>query len=200
MMKKVAFLCSANFRVVVLTGISEVEVILNVAGDVVLLFVLYPMCVRLLIIPDENSKQHNHSNLPDKADSWQTDPNVRVLTPAEEIAHALATVPHVVDCLLMLLWSLLSQRLLLQCHVQEPLCKRDYIYINLWPFGRVCLDAPLRNRGWTPLHCTPVNHSLLALLCLLLKSGWYASGVTAEIKSWLCGRKLARKEKQHKFS
>lgn len=96
------------FSIVLLTGISEVEVILNVTSDVVILFMLYPMCVWLLIIPDENSKQHNHSNLPDKADSRQTDPNIGVLSAAEQIAHAVATVPHGADSLLMLRWSLLA--------------------------------------------------------------------------------------------
>lgn len=92
------------------------------------------------------------------------------------------------DGLLMLPWSLLSQRLLLQCDVQESVCKRDYIYINLRTFLRVCSDAPLRNRGWTPVHSQQESHSLLAHLCLLLKPGWHVSGVTSEIKSWLCER------------
>lgn len=81
----------------VLTGISEVEVIFNITSDVVVLFVLYPMCVCLLIIPDENSKQHNHSYLPDKADGRKTNTHIGVLGPAKEIPHNVTKVPHVDD-------------------------------------------------------------------------------------------------------
>lgn len=79
---------------IVLTGISVVEVIFDIAGDVLMQFGLCPMCVWLIIIPDENSKQHNHGNLPDEADSRQTNTNIGVLLPAEKIAHALTTIPH----------------------------------------------------------------------------------------------------------
>lgn len=37
-----------------------------------------PMGVRLLIITNENTKQDDHSNLPDKADYWETDSNIGV--------------------------------------------------------------------------------------------------------------------------
>lgn len=93
---------------VILTGISEVEVIFDVTGEVFMSFVLHPMGIRLLIIPNENSKQNNHSDLPDEADGRQTDADIGVLLPAEIAAHALCTVPHGVDRLLMMLCSLFS--------------------------------------------------------------------------------------------
>lgn len=103
--------CKENFPkshlLFILTGISEVEVILNITSDVVFPFILYPMCIWLFIIPDENSKQHNHSNLPDKADCRETDPNIGVLLAAEKIAHAVTTVPHGADSFCWC-WSLLS--------------------------------------------------------------------------------------------
>lgn len=70
-----------------LTRISEVEIVLDVAGDVVSPFVLDPVCVRLLVIPDENSKQNNHRNLPDEADCREADPDVGTPLPAEKIPH-----------------------------------------------------------------------------------------------------------------
>lgn len=78
-----------------LTGISEVEVIFNVARNVVFPSELWPVCVRLLIIPDENSKQDDHSNLPDEADCRQTNTHIGVLWPAEKILYTLTAVPHV---------------------------------------------------------------------------------------------------------
>lgn len=90
-------------QTLVLTGISEVEIIVNVAGDVVFLFVLSPMCICLWIIPNKNSKQHNHSNLPDKADSRQANTQIGVLLLAEK------AVPHSDDSLLKMFQSLLSQ-------------------------------------------------------------------------------------------
>lgn len=63
----------------ILTGISEVEVIFDVTRDVVGLFVLYPVCICLLVISDENSKQDDHSYLPDEAHGGQADPHISVL-------------------------------------------------------------------------------------------------------------------------
>lgn len=122
---------------------------------------LYPMCVWLLIIPDENSKQHNHSNLPDKADSRQTDPNIGVLSAAEQIAHAVTTVPHGADSLLVLRWSLLA---LLWC----PAVSQE---IYMWLLRGVCSKSPLTNRGRTHLVCWQVNHSFPSHLYLLLQPG-----------------------------
>lgn len=67
-----------------------------------------------MIIPDENSKQYNHSNLPHEADSRQTDAHIGVLLLAEKIAHPVTTAPHDADSLLMLPQSLLSRALALQ--------------------------------------------------------------------------------------
>lgn len=89
---KVKNLPSALTSGVTLTGVSEVEVILNVAGYVVSPFVFDPVCVWLFIIPDENSKQDDHRNLPDEADRREADPNVGVPLPTEKIPHDAASV------------------------------------------------------------------------------------------------------------
>lgn len=78
----------------VLTGISEVEVVLDVAGDVVGPSVLWPAAAGLLVVADENPEQNDHGNLPHEADSRQADPNVGVLPAAEKVARSLAAVPH----------------------------------------------------------------------------------------------------------
>lgn len=83
---------------VTLTRISEVEIVLDVAGDVVSPFVLNPVCVRLFIIPDENAKQNNHRNLPDEADCREADPDVGRPLPAEEIPHDARCVCVCVCC------------------------------------------------------------------------------------------------------
>ena len=64
---------------VALTWVSEVEVILNVAGDVVFPPELLPVSVRLLVVSDEDPEQDNHGDLPHKADSGQGDPHVGAL-------------------------------------------------------------------------------------------------------------------------
>lgn len=135
----------------VLTGISEVEVIFNITSDVVVLFVLYPMCVCLLIIPDENSKQHNHSYLPDKADGRKTNTHIGVLGPAKEIPHNVTKVPHVDDSaddaqLGSLSLSLLSPALC--CHCQQHLTR------YLWRSGEVCPTWKLTHRGWEHVHAS----------------------------------------------
>ena len=134
-----------------------------------------PMCIRLLIIADENSKQDNHSNLPHKADSWQTNTHIGVLLPAEKISHALTTVPHGDDSLLMILRSLLSQ-----------LCSAvTCSSISAGIYGPLEGCAPLlhsHTRGWTHLTCYQVNHSLPAVPC----HGWQhippRTDITAVIK------------------
>lgn len=140
----------------VLTGISEVEVVFNIAGEVVTPPELWPMCVWLLIVSDENSKQDNHSNLPDKADSWQTNTHIGVLLPAEKITKTLTTVPHDDESLLMMLGSLLSQDVFC-CDLQQH--PSGYI----WAFQGVCPISPLTHRGWMHLTCYQVNHSLSAI-------------------------------------
>lgn len=47
-------------------------------GNIVSSLVFDPMGVRLLIITNEHTKQDDHSNLPDKADCWETDSNIGV--------------------------------------------------------------------------------------------------------------------------
>lgn len=79
-----------------LTGISVVEVVLNVTADVVVFLHLGPVTVRLLVVANENPKKYNHGDLPHKADGRQTDTHVGVLVPAEEIPKVLTAVPH--DC------------------------------------------------------------------------------------------------------
>ena len=125
--------CIYNHRgsIAELTWISEIEVIFNVTGDVVVLFVLCPVGVGLLIIADENSKKHNHSNLPDKADCRQTETHIGILCPAKEIPHAVNTVPHVDDSL-----------------VTAGLCSSSSALTRyLWRCGEVCPTLQLIPRG-----------------------------------------------------
>lgn len=92
-----------------LTRISVVEIILDIAGDVVSLFVLNPVCVRLFVIPDEHSKENNHRNLPHEADGREADPNVGVPLPAEEIPHGawwLLAVGSLLNQVLAPVWHL----------------------------------------------------------------------------------------------
>lgn len=100
-----------TLRDATLTGVSEVEIVLDVAADVVSPFVLNPVCVRLFVIADENSKQDDHGNLPDEADRREADPHVGAALPAEKVPHAAWRV----------LGSLLSQVLALLWHPDEDL-------------------------------------------------------------------------------
>lgn len=61
-----------------LTWISEIEVVLSVAGYVFFFPVLYPVRVGLFVIADEDAKQDDHRNLPHEAHSWETDTDVGV--------------------------------------------------------------------------------------------------------------------------
>lgn len=152
----------------VLTGISEVEVILDVAGDVVAPFVLYPAsCVWLLVIADENSKKNNHSDLPDKADGRQANPNVGVLPPAEKTAHALTTVPHGADSplLMMLLFYLLGW----SSTVARSGFSADAAFIRspaYEPVEGLCPDSPLTGSGWTYVRCMSCKPLLLPRLSM----------------------------------
>lgn len=77
-----------------LTGVSEVEVILYVAGDVFMGLGLYPVCVRLLVVADEDSEEDDHGDLPDEADYRQCKTDVGVLWPTETVFASLAAIPH----------------------------------------------------------------------------------------------------------
>lgn len=77
----------------VLTGISVVEVIFDVAGDVLSLLVHCPMCICFGVVPNENSKEHNHSKLEEEADDRQAGAHIGALILAEE------AVPHGGDSL-----------------------------------------------------------------------------------------------------
>lgn len=72
-----------------LTWVSEVEVILNVAGYVFLFSVLYPVCVRLFVVADEDPKQDDHGYLPHEAHSWEADADVGVFRSVAEVPEAL---------------------------------------------------------------------------------------------------------------
>lgn len=77
-----------------LTGVSEVEVILYVAGDVFMGLGLYPVCVRLLVVADEDSEEDDHGNLPEETDNRQCKTDVGVLWPTETVFASLAAIPH----------------------------------------------------------------------------------------------------------
>lgn len=84
---------SFSCRLLFLTWISEVELVLEVR-EVLFLFQLYPVSICLLVVADEDPKQHNHSNLPDEADGRQADADVGVLLRPKEVGCALTAVPH----------------------------------------------------------------------------------------------------------
>lgn len=131
-----------------LTRISVVEIILNIAGDVVTLFVLNPVCVRLFVVADENSKQNNHRNLPDEADCRQADPNVGGSLAAEKIPHGARSV----------LWARCSARSSLWCGTLTRIRK----YRRSGGGGGVCSDSPLTRWGRTRT-CPHTNHTFPAL-------------------------------------
>lgn len=131
-----------------LTRISEVEIILDIAGDVVFPSELNPVCVRLFVIPDENSKQDNHRNLPNKADCREADPNIGTPLPAEKI-------PHDACCVLS---ALSSARSSLWCGTLTCICK----YSRWGEGGGVCSDCPLTRWGRTRI-CLQTNHTFSAL-------------------------------------
>lgn len=72
-----------------LTWISEIEVVLNVTGDVVFFPVLYPVSIRLFIIADEDPKQDDHCYLPHEAHSWKADADVGVFWTVTQVPEAL---------------------------------------------------------------------------------------------------------------
>lgn len=72
-----------------LTWISEVKVILNVTWYVFFFPVLYPVCVRLLVVTDEDSKQDDHRRLPHEANCRETNANICVLWTVTQIPEAL---------------------------------------------------------------------------------------------------------------
>lgn len=72
-----------------LTWISEVEVILNVTGYVFFFLVLYPVRIRLFIVPDEDPKQDDHCCLPHEAHGWKTEADVGVFLTVAEVPEAL---------------------------------------------------------------------------------------------------------------
>lgn len=59
-----------------------------------LLPVISPVSIRLMIITHKDPKQNNHGNLPNEANSWQADPDIRVFRIVPE---TLANVSHC-DC------------------------------------------------------------------------------------------------------
>lgn len=112
-----------------LTRISEVEIVLDVTGDVVLPSELNPVCVRLFVIADENSKQDDHRNLPDEADCREADANVGRPLPVEKI-------PHDARCVL---WALSSAGSSLFSGTLTCICK----YRRSGEGGGMCSDSPL---------------------------------------------------------
>ena len=62
-----------------LTGVAEVEVVLDVAGDVILPPELLPVGVGLLVVADEDPEQDDHGDLPHEADGRQGHPHIGAL-------------------------------------------------------------------------------------------------------------------------
>lgn len=65
------------------------------ARNVLLVHVLHPVRVRFFVVTHEESKQDDHSDLPDEAHRGQADPHVGVLGGAPETPAAVGYVSHV---------------------------------------------------------------------------------------------------------
>lgn len=71
----------------ILTGVSEVEIILYVTGQVHVSLLLLPVCISFGAEAHEDSEEDDHGHLPEEADERQPPAQVRVL------GHALVPRP-----------------------------------------------------------------------------------------------------------
>lgn len=110
---------------------------------------LDPVCVRLLVVSDENSKQDDHGDLPHEADGGQTHAYVGVLLRAQETAE----VPHG-EAVRMMLGSLIPAEML-----QDTATQHLYMCASrgAWPTRRT---RPSEGEQVRPARLHEAAHSL----------------------------------------